>query len=88
MDRNFQHKAYGALSDQKKESLLQNAKLKDETTLQNSGMLNLENRLINQQEASDVIVRDLYILETQEQKARENIGDLLVATSKTNQLIK
>lgn len=83
MDANFQQKAYTALSDQKKQALLTNAKLKDETTLQNSGMSNLETRLANQQASSASVRYDLYHLEDQEENAREYIGDLLSAKAST-----
>ena len=88
MDRNFQQKAYSALSDNKKEALLKNARLKDESTLQDSGMSNLENRLLAQNTESDNTLYDLYQLSLQEERARENIGDLLNATNKTANSIK
>jgi hypothetical protein len=83
MDANFQQISYAGLSDQKKQALLTNAKLKDETTLQNSGMSNLETRLANQQAASASVRYDLYSLEDQEDNAREYIGDLLSAKANT-----
>jgi hypothetical protein len=83
MDANFQQISYAGLSDQKKQALLTNAKLKDETTLQNSGMSNLETRLANQQASSSSVRYDLYSLEDQEEDAREYIGDLLSAKANT-----
>jgi hypothetical protein len=83
MDANFQQISYAGLSDQKKEALLTNAKLKDETTLQNSGMSNLETRLATQQASSASVRYDLYSLEDQEENARDYIGNLLSAKATT-----
>ena len=88
MDQNFQHKAYSSLSDNKKRALLKNARLKDECTLQDSGLSNLWSRYNNQETASAAIHLELIELELQEERAMENVQHVMSAKAVTTTLIR
>lgn len=88
MDQSFQHKAYSSLSDHKKRALLKNARLKDECTLQDSGLSNLWSRYNNQETACAAIHLELIELEMQEEKAMENVQHVMRAKAVTTSLIR
>ena len=67
---------------------MKNARYKDEFTLQDSGMINMRQRLNIQEKNNRSISCDLHELGILQEIAKENIGDIIRATRTINQLIK
>jgi hypothetical protein len=65
MDHSYKQAAYMSLSEGDKQELLSNAQLKDEKTLQDAGVRNLQLRLTEQQKGTFKIQSELLDLKRQ-----------------------
>jgi hypothetical protein len=65
MDHSYKQAAYMSLSEEDKQELLSNAQLKDEKTLQDAGVRNLQLRLMEQQMGTHKIQNELLELKKQ-----------------------
>ena len=88
MDHKYQQRAFASLSENFKTDIFENAKLKDEVTLQSIGIANLTLRLQKQNFDADKYRKEIKVLNRQARALREALAELAVARQVENRTLE
>ncbi len=87
MDARYQNEAFRNLDERFKQDIFENAKLKDEVTLQSIGIANLSLRLDKQKHATRNNLSEINVLNRNGEQLRNDLSDLQVKKNYLNQTI-
>ncbi len=87
MDNRYQQHAFSSLNEADKRDIFDNAKLKDEVTLQSIGIANLTLRLDKQKHGTETCKKEIRRLNKQTNYLRDQLGDLAMTKIHRNKTI-
>jgi|MDTB01.1.fsa_nt_gb hypothetical protein len=87
MDHRYQQRAFASLNEADKRDILDNAKLKDEVTLQSIGIANLTLRMEKQKHGTEVCNEEIHHLNKQTSHLRDQLSDLALSKIHRNKTI-
>ena len=87
MDLRYQQRAFASLNEADKRDILDNAKLKDEVTLQSIGIANLTLRMDKQKLGTETCNKEIQLLNKRTSLLRDQLSELALTKMRSNKTI-